>query len=628
MRKNFFPMFIVTALVVFGACKKDTVISPDNTYKLTGTFVKQKSGTLVAQASTKTAGATELGTDGSGGAQVVHLGTDFNSDFGTGDVTVFLSKTQTYDATNAVLVSLVSKAGEQFFKVSPAVGNDYNYVIVYCAAAKEQFGYSTLTGVPVISPDNSYKLTGSFISQKKGPITPAANPKTVGSAELGTDGQGGVPVVHLGSDFASEFVTGDLTLFLSKTKDYDAASAILVSLVSKGGENYFKVPSAVTSDYNYLIVYCLVAKASFGYAALASVPVISADNSYKLTGSFIRQKNGPITPAANPKTVGSAELGTDGQGGVQVVHLGSDFASEFVTGDLTVFLSKTKDYDPTSAILVSLVSKGGENYFKVNSAVTSDYNYLLVYCLVAKANFGYAALANNNSPDNTYALTSSFKWTAGGSITPGASPKTVGTAELGTDGTSGPQVLHLGKDFVSDFVTGDLTLFLSKTANYDAAQVQLVSLVSKNGEAYYKVSPTVSAAYKYLIVYCAVAKAQFGAAELKTTPTGFTKVTSGSLVAQAAPQTKGSIEFGTDPSGAQWLHVSSDFATDFGTGAVTLYMSKTNTFATTSVVKVSLDNVAGEGYFRLATSVVATDYPYVIVYCDAAKVQFGYAQLK
>lgn len=103
---------------------------------------------------------------------------------------------------------------------------------------------------------------------------------------------------------------------------------------------------------------------------------------------------------------------------------------------------------------------------------------------------------------------------------------TKGTATLGTD-EKGTRFLKFGSDFETAVGTGTVTIYLTPSMvtskdDFDALadpgkgnpSLKLIGPVSQNGEAYYKISPNVSASLTNVLLWCGSANIPFGNAEL------------------------------------------------------------------------------------------------------------------
>jgi len=145
-----FALLSMASIISFSACEKEVekeVIVDPTIPK--GAFTATKIGTFVEQNGTGTKGAAKFGTD-EDGVQFLKFGADFNTKFSTGTVTIYLSTSMTFtpDPGNGNpflrLVGPVSKAGENFFRLSPAADAKFTHVIVWCGSASIPFGYAKL----------------------------------------------------------------------------------------------------------------------------------------------------------------------------------------------------------------------------------------------------------------------------------------------------------------------------------------------------------------------------------------------------------------------------------------------------------------------------------------------------
>jgi len=147
--KIIFPLLL---LVVFAACQKeddaivsDPVDNADPTLP-SGMFQVNRSGLFQQQNGYTAEGTAQLGTDGEN-TQWLRFGSDFRASLSTGAVTVYLSKSQNLSLNNAgsfFRVELVKTPGEHFYKIDPAVGDDFKFAILWCASANVQFGNAEL----------------------------------------------------------------------------------------------------------------------------------------------------------------------------------------------------------------------------------------------------------------------------------------------------------------------------------------------------------------------------------------------------------------------------------------------------------------------------------------------------
>lgn len=140
--------FMALILSVFTACQEPDPIIIDTSMPQ-GTFVSQRSGSIVEQNGTGSKGTAELGTDGEN-VQFLHFGSDFETNIATGTVTVYLSTSKDYVADpgngnpDLLLVGGIKSNGESYFKIAPAAASKFTHVILWCGSASIPFGYAEL----------------------------------------------------------------------------------------------------------------------------------------------------------------------------------------------------------------------------------------------------------------------------------------------------------------------------------------------------------------------------------------------------------------------------------------------------------------------------------------------------
>ncbi|MFN0175721.1 MAG: DM13 domain-containing protein [Saprospiraceae bacterium] len=141
-------LFSLSSAAFFASCEKEVQVIVDPT-KPQGAFTVSKNGTFTEQNGTGSKGVTQLGTDADG-VQFLKFGTDFNTNFATGTVTVYLSTSMTFvpdpgnGNPNLRLVGPVTTAGENYFRLNPAAEAKFTHVILWCASANVPFGYAQL----------------------------------------------------------------------------------------------------------------------------------------------------------------------------------------------------------------------------------------------------------------------------------------------------------------------------------------------------------------------------------------------------------------------------------------------------------------------------------------------------
>lgn len=143
--KIIFPLFLLFTLP---ACQKEDAEpgDPADPPTLSGAFTAARSGVFQKQNGYNAEGTAQLGAD-EANAQWLRLAPDFNASLSTGAVTVYLSQNQNLAlgaAGTFQRVELVTKPGEHFYKIDPAVGDDFRFAILWCASASVQFGNAEL----------------------------------------------------------------------------------------------------------------------------------------------------------------------------------------------------------------------------------------------------------------------------------------------------------------------------------------------------------------------------------------------------------------------------------------------------------------------------------------------------
>ncbi len=144
----FFAFLAFASVAFFAACEKTTEVIVDPTLPQ-GAFIASKNGAFTEQNATGSKGAVQLGTDEKG-TQFLKFGSDFNTNFATGTVTVYLSTSMTFtpDPGNGNpylrLIGPVTKAGENYFRLLPAADAKFTHVILWCGSANVPFGYALM----------------------------------------------------------------------------------------------------------------------------------------------------------------------------------------------------------------------------------------------------------------------------------------------------------------------------------------------------------------------------------------------------------------------------------------------------------------------------------------------------
>ncbi|MCI4671834.1 MAG: DM13 domain-containing protein [Bacteroidia bacterium] len=138
---------LFAVLFVSTSCTTETVTIDSSLPN--GTLTVAKTGTLVAENGTPTAGTVELGAD-EDNVNFLRFGDDFTTELATGTVSVYFSTSETFTADpgngnpDLMLVGAVQGNGEQFFKLDSTVPSNFTHVILWCNTASIPFGNGQL----------------------------------------------------------------------------------------------------------------------------------------------------------------------------------------------------------------------------------------------------------------------------------------------------------------------------------------------------------------------------------------------------------------------------------------------------------------------------------------------------
>ena len=139
------PFFLL--IFTLSSCSKEaTPPDPIDPTLPSGKFTAARSGVFQSQNGYSAAGLAELGTDDAN-TQWLHLAPNFTASLSTGAVVLYLSKNQnlSLNASGSFMrVEAVKTPGEHYYKIDPAVGDDFVYAILWCSSAGVQFGNAPL----------------------------------------------------------------------------------------------------------------------------------------------------------------------------------------------------------------------------------------------------------------------------------------------------------------------------------------------------------------------------------------------------------------------------------------------------------------------------------------------------
>lgn len=261
----------------------------------------------------------------------------------------------------------------------------------------------------------------------------------------------------------------------------------------------------------------------------------------------------------------------------------------------------------------------------------SLYVFFLVACALAVA---ACSESTTTQPTPTDSNMPSGQTTTlrSGTITAENSTPTAGMVSIVRDAQNS-EFISLGDNFVSDFHTGTVTIYLAKNAGNigmqeaaSASNVLKVAIVNKNGKQYFKI-PGSSAGFPYVVFYCATARINFGNSALSGETT---TLRTGAILHQDGPATSGDVAILRDAAGSEFIQLKDNFTSDFGSGTVTVYLAKNNTNINdqpdSDKVKIGLVN--RNGMHVLAVPGTSAAYQYVVLYCSTVRINFGAADLQ
>ncbi|MBU2994959.1 DM13 domain-containing protein [Cellulophaga baltica] len=107
---------------------------------------------------------------------------------------------------------------------------------------------------------------------------------------------------------------------------------------------------------------------------------------------------------------------------------------------------------------------------------------------------------------------------------------------------------------------------------------------------------------------------------------------SGEFIAESGTPTMGTAELGTDDDDSSFVHFTSDFTTELGTGTVGVFLSTSSEYtadpANGNPDLMLIGNVDANGEKFIKLSATPDDkYTHVILWCATANIPFGNAEL-
>ncbi|MBN7818020.1 DcrB/PsbP domain-containing protein [Algoriphagus pacificus] len=141
--------------------------------------------------------------------------------------------------------------------------------------------------------------------------------------------------------------------------------------------------------------------------------------------------------------------------------------------------------------------------------------FLLVFVLAACSNSSEDMNPNIPDPTTEVKVTANVMAIKTGTLNSQSGTNTKGMIEIVSD-DAGKYFLRLGKDFVSDFHTGTVTVYLSTTNKLklsESGSFQLVSVVNQNGEHFFNLPNLPDSKFTHGIIWCGAAGIPFGNGE-------------------------------------------------------------------------------------------------------------------
>lgn len=157
------------------------------------------------------------------------------------------------------------------------------------------------------------------------------------------------------------------------------------------------------------------------------------------------------------------------------------------------------------------------NDFKKNNMRKLKFNLIVIVMLIFISSCSKEESTTEN-PKEEVTTVENFTVLKSGTFVGMNGYNTKGSVELGKDANN-KAFVKTKSDFSTSFATGSVTFYLSKNQQLvlsDASSLIKLEVISKNGEHFMEVSGGLPAeTFKYVIVWCAPARIQFGSAELK-----------------------------------------------------------------------------------------------------------------
>jgi len=148
------------------------------------------------------------------------------------------------------------------------------------------------------------------------------------------------------------------------------------------------------SIYSFAIMF--LSFALFTTSCGKDEETITVDSSQP-NGTFTVERTGTFTAQSSTPTAGTAEYGKDTDG-TYFIRLADNFTTELGTGTVSAYLSTSDTFtaDPANGNpdlqLIGSTQRNGEQYFKLDGAISANFTHLILWCNTAGVPFGNSPL--------------------------------------------------------------------------------------------------------------------------------------------------------------------------------------------------------------------------------------------
>ncbi|MEO0471038.1 MAG: DM13 domain-containing protein [Bacteroidota bacterium] len=134
----------------------------------------------------------------------------------------------------------------------------------------------------------------------------------------------------------------------------------------------------------------------FAATSCSQEEIITIDSSLP-NGQLSVQRTGNLVAENSTPTTGVVELGVDDDN-ENFLRFGTDFTTELATGTVSVYFSTSEVFtaDPANGnpdlLQVGSIRGNGEQFFKLDAPVPSNFTHVILWCNTASIPFGNAQL--------------------------------------------------------------------------------------------------------------------------------------------------------------------------------------------------------------------------------------------